>query len=100
MIWKEILAALVRHLLGFAVAWLVAKGVIDEALGGKILVEGTASLVGLLVSALALGVPIYLSIREKIRKRILMLTALQLHGGADEETAKLIADHRPASTAF
>lgn len=90
-VWKKLLAAVVRYYLTVVAAWLVARGVIDEALGASITSEGTATVVALLVEIGIMSVPLFWSLREKLQSRVLLETALGAAPGTELEVIEQVA---------
>lgn len=100
MIWKDILTATVRHLLGYLAAWLVMNGIIDEELSKRFLTEGAADIVSWIAGGIALFLPILWSWRDKIRKRIELITGLDMVSGTSEDLSRSIAKTRSSKDAF
>lgn len=100
MIWKEILTATVRHLLGYVAAWLVMRGVIDESLAGKFASEGAADIVAFVSGFFVMLLPILWSWRDKIRRRVELLTGLEVRSGTPEAVNRRLASQRPSKDAF
>lgn len=100
MIWRDILTATVRHLLAYVAAWMVMKGVIDEELSKRFLADGAADIVGWLVGFVVMFLPILWSWRDKIRRRVELITGLEMSSGTPEALSREVASRRPSKDAF